>query len=150
MAVHDYLDGDKTGRGQNSAYKGSSHRKSFQSPIRRSGAASHKTSVRKSHDANVNQFPLIGCSFEVNNSNLGPDPPGPSTFNDDNDGFDMGDRYSEPRDFDDSDEEDDDPWKPLNPHEPGHLKVKPYRKGHLSSYFFSLLYFMFFLARHPT
>ncbi|CAK9138956.1 unnamed protein product [Ilex paraguariensis] len=34
--------------------------------------------------------------------------------------------YSEPRDLDNSDDEDDDdPWKPLNPYEFGNLKVKP-------------------------
>lgn len=33
-------------------------------------------------------------------------------------------------DADNSDlEDEDDPWKPLNPPEPGNLKVKPFRKG---------------------
>ncbi|PON62007.1 Condensin-2 complex subunit H [Parasponia andersonii] len=130
VAVQDYLDGDKAGRGLNSAYKGSSRRKSFQSPTKRSGGASHKSSVRKRQDANVNRSPIVGCGFAVNNSNVGPDPPAPSTSNDGNDGFDMDDRYSEPRDSDESDgsDDDDDPWKPLNPHEPGSLKINPFRK----------------------
>ncbi|KAF4355639.1 hypothetical protein F8388_013056 [Cannabis sativa] len=127
VSVHEYLNGDKTGRGLNSAFKGSSRRKSFLSPTKCSGGASHKSSVRKGQNVNANRSPLVGCSFELNNSNDVPDPPCPSMFNDGNDGFDMDDRYSEPRDFDDS-EEDDDPWKPLNPHELGNLKVKPFRK----------------------
>lgn len=143
MAVNNFLDVDKAGRGQNSAYKGSSNRKSFQSPTRRSVGVSHKSSVRRSQDANFNRSPLVDGS-EVNKTNAGPDPPVPNIFND---GFDMDDRYTEPGDFDNSDD-DDDPWKHLNPHEPGNLKVKLFRKGHLSTYFFSLLYFMIFLARH--
>ena len=125
-AVHDYLDGDK--KGQNSANKGSTVRKSFQSPTARSGGASHKSSVRKGQDSNAKRTPVVDCSFGVNNSNDGPDPPGPNMFNDRNSGFDMDDRHSEPGDFVD-DDDDDDPWKPLNPHEPGNSKVKPFRKG---------------------
>ncbi|KAI7980709.1 Condensin-2 complex subunit H2 [Camellia lanceoleosa] len=37
----------------------------------------------------------------------------------------MDDRYSEPGDLDDE----DDPWKPLNPYEPGNLRAKPFKKG---------------------
>ncbi|XP_024027056.1 condensin-2 complex subunit H2 [Morus notabilis] len=126
-AVHEYLDGDKDGRGKNSAYKGSMAHKSFQSPTRHSGEASYKSSIRKNQDANINLSPLVGCSFDVNHSDIGPDPPAPNTFNDSKNGFDMDDRHSEPGDFDDLDD-DDDPWRPLNPHEPGNLKIKPFRK----------------------
>lgn len=137
-AVHDYLDGDIDGRGQNSAYKGSTGRKSFHSPTRRSGGASHKSSVRKNQDVNISPSPLVGCSFDAYNSGIGHDPPAPDTFNDNNSGFDMDDRHSEPGYFDDSDG-DEDPWKPLNPHEPGNLKLKPFRKGQLRTFFCSLL-----------
>lgn len=30
---------------------------------------------------------------------------------------------------DDSEGDDSDPWKPLNPHEPGTLRLKPFKKG---------------------
>ncbi|KAL5537813.1 hypothetical protein UlMin_044807 [Ulmus minor] len=120
VAVHDYVNGEKTGKGQNSAYKGSTNRKGFESV-----GGSHKSSRRKNLNA---QSPLVDCSFEGNNCNVEPDPPASTTFYDDNNGFGMDDRDSEPRDFDDSDDDDDDPWKPLNPHEPGKLKVKPFRK----------------------
>lgn len=33
---------------------------------------------------------------------------------------------------DDFEDDEDDPWQPLNPHEPGDLPVKPYRRGLLS------------------
>lgn len=48
------------------------------------------------------------------------------------DGHGGDDGYPEPRGSDNSDDEDS--WKPLNPHEPGNLKVKPYRKGCKASF----------------
>lgn len=121
-AVDEFFKGDKAGKGQNGSYRGSSARKSFQSPIRRSGGTARKSSLGKSLNANLNRSPRVD-----NNSNVEPDPPACDNFDDNNCGFDMDDRYSEPRDLDDSDD-DDDPWKPLNPHEPGNLKVKPFKK----------------------
>jgi len=126
-AVDEFFKGDKAGKGQNSAYRGSSARKSFLSPTRRSGGTARKSSIRKSQDPNLIQSPRVGCSID-NNRNVEPNPPSCDNFDDNNCGFDMGDRYSEPRDLDDSDD-DDDPWKPLNPHEPGNLRVKPFKKG---------------------
>ncbi|GJR59807.1 AAA-type ATPase family protein [Tanacetum coccineum] len=38
--------------------------------------------------------------------------------------YDIDDGFSQPEAFDDSDEDDDDPWKPLNPHEQGNLKLR--------------------------
>lgn len=127
-AVDEFFKGDKAGKGQKSAYRGSSARKSFLSPTRRSGGTARKSSIRKSQGPNLIQSPRVGCSFD-NNRNVEPDPPSCDNFDDNNCGFDMGDRYSEPRDLDDSDDDDDDPWKPLNPHEPGNLRVKPFKKG---------------------
>lgn len=130
VAVHEFLKGNKSGKGQNGSHRSSSGRKTFQSPSRRSGGTAHKSSLRKNQDASLNQSPLLGCSGDVNNSNVGVDPPFCDNINDNNSRFDMDERYSEPMDFDDSDnDEDTDPWKPLNPHEPGNLKVKPFRKG---------------------
>lgn len=126
--MHDYLDGDKVGERQNSAYRGSSTRKSSQLPAGRSGGTAHKSSLGKSQDANVNQSPWV----EVNNCNIGADPSASNMFFDSNHGFGVDDRYSEPGETDDSDN-DEDPWKPLNPHEPGNLIVKPFKKGCLST-----------------
>lgn len=134
VAVPEGLDGDKPSKGQKSAYRSSSNRKSYQSPTRRSGGTAYKSPLGKSQDANANQSPQI----EVNNCNIGHDFPTSSNFFDSNHAFDMDDRDSEPGEIDDSDNEDD-PWKPLNPHEPGNLRIKPFRKGCLIICFFSLL-----------
>ncbi|KAK1591031.1 hypothetical protein Q3G72_001131 [Acer saccharum] len=127
VAVNDFL-GDEAGKGQSGAYRGSASRKSYLSPTRRSGGTARKSSLGKNKDANLYPSPRVDCSFEVRNSNMGPDPAANDNFEDNNHGFDVDDRSSEPMDLDDSDD-DDDPWKPLNPHEPGNLKVKPFRKA---------------------
>ncbi|XP_050371830.1 condensin-2 complex subunit H2 isoform X2 [Argentina anserina] len=121
VAVDDYLGADGVSRGQSSVYRACSTRESFLSPSRRSGGTAHRSQKFQA----INQSPLVDSHFEVNGCNIGPDPPGCNTFDDGTHGYDMGDRYSEPGDLDD---EDDDPWKPLNPHEPGNLKVKPFQK----------------------
>ncbi|GFQ07324.1 condensin-2 complex subunit h2 [Phtheirospermum japonicum] len=127
VAVDSFLD-SKAGRGPTNIYRGSSviskGRKSFFSPTRQSGGAGLKLSVRKTHDANLPRSPLVDNGFESNDGNVGCSTA--CDFTDGNDDFGMGDRYSEP----DSDGEDnnDDPWKPLNPHETGNLKIKPYKK----------------------
>ncbi|EEF45573.1 conserved hypothetical protein [Ricinus communis] len=122
-AVNDFFNGDETGKGLNSTCKGSSPRKSFQSPSRRSGGTARKSSLGKNQDAKLNQTPVADCIFGDNSSKVVPNP---HTCN----GLDMDDDYSEPRNWEGSDDDnnDDDPWKPLNPHEPGTLKVKPFRK----------------------
>ena len=125
VAIDDYLKGDEASKGEHGSYRGSSRRKSFQSPTGRSGGTAHKSSLGKNKDANVNQSPRPDCSFSANGCNMGPDPAAADNFGNVDHGFDMDDSYSEPRDLDD----DDDPWKPLNPHEPGNLKVRPFRKG---------------------
>ncbi|XP_015899894.3 condensin-2 complex subunit H2 isoform X2 [Ziziphus jujuba] len=126
VAVPEDLDGDKPSKGQNSAYRSSSkvsNRKSNQSPTRRSGGTAFKSPLGKSQDASANQSSWV----EVNNGNIGHDFSTYSKFFDSDHGFDMDDRDSEPGEIDGSDSEDD-PWKPLNPHEPGTLRIKPFRK----------------------
>jgi condensin-2 complex subunit H2 len=39
--------------------------------------------------------------------------------------------------------DDEDPWKPLNTHEPGHLKIRPYMRGTGSC---SLWIYIFYLV----
>ncbi|KAK4433906.1 Condensin-2 complex subunit H2 [Sesamum alatum] len=129
VAIDNFLD-SKVGKGQSSVYRASSaaskDRKSFQSPSRQSEGNGHKLSVKKKQDANLAQSPCVDRGFESNYCSNGCSPPA-YDFPSDNDGFAMRDGNSEPGDFDDSDD-DNDPWKPLNPHEPGNLKVKPYKK----------------------
>ena len=137
VAVDDYLKGDEASKGEHGSYRGSSRRKSFQSPTGRSGGTAHKSSLGKNKDANVNQSPKVDCSFGVNVCNMGPDHPAANNFGN-VDGFGTDDRHSEPRDLDDSDDDENDPWKPLNPHEHGNLKVRPFRKGEVVKKFWFL------------
>lgn len=134
VAVDNFLD-SRAGKGQSNAYRASSvtskGRKSFQSPSRQSGGTAQKLSPKKKNDADLLQSPCADQRFEPNDCNIGRSPPPDRDFPmDEDDGYgmgDMGDAYSEHGDFNESD--DDDPWKPLNPHAPGSLKVKPYKKG---------------------
>ncbi|XWS14109.1 hypothetical protein CRYUN_Cryun36dG0094900 [Craigia yunnanensis] len=128
VAIDNYLKGDEAGKGEYGTHRGSSRRKSFQSPSWRSGGTAHKLSLGKNKDANVNQSPRPDCGLGVNDCNMGPDPPAADNSGNVDHGFDMDYRYSESRDLDDSDDDDNDPWKPLNPHKPGNLKVRPFRK----------------------
>lgn len=121
-AVQDFLNGgNKFSQSQNGGCRGSSTRRGYQSPSRRSGGNLHKSSVGKTQGANVTQSPVSNRCFM-------PDPPSCDNFANENHEFDMDVGNSEPDDSNGSDD-DDDPWKPLNPHEPGNLKIKPFRKG---------------------
>ncbi|KAE8677614.1 Condensin-2 complex subunit H2 [Hibiscus syriacus] len=128
VAVDDYLKGNVAGKGEHGTNKGSSRRKTCQSPTRHSGGTARKSSHRKNADTNVNQTPRADCDFGVDERNMGHDPSVADDFGNVDHGFDMDDRHSEPRDLDDSDDDNNDPWEPLNPHEPGNLKVRPFRK----------------------
>lgn len=119
VTVIDFLNSQsRAGKLHNDVCSGSSlnckSRKSFQSPTGRSGGTGHKLSAQKNRDAGINQSPLVNHGVESNDHGAG----------DDNGYFNMENEHAG---SDDSDS--DDPWKPLNPHEPGNLKVKPYRKG---------------------
>lgn len=140
VTVDGFLDSENiAGKGLNNSCKGSSLKskccKSFSSPTGLSGGTGNKSSARKNQDANLYQSPRVH-EFDPGNLNYDPHEFDPGNLNNDPLSSDMPDNiddahgcedgYSEPRDLDDSDGED--PWKPLNPHEPGSLKVKPYKK----------------------
>lgn len=131
-ALHEFLKGNKAETGQNVAYRGSSNRKSFHSPRRRSNGSAHKNSAAKSQRANSNCSAQFNCSFDANN--LPPSSPASA-------GFDMNVGCDANRDSESLSDDDDDPWKPLNPHEPGNLRVKPFRKGLSSSF---VLYYYYY------
>ncbi|KAL6966314.1 hypothetical protein U1Q18_032095 [Sarracenia purpurea var. burkii] len=130
-AVDDYLKGGNACKGQNGICRGSSLTsktcKSFQSPINRSGGTNRKSSGKK-QAANLNRSPSVDRGFEFNDCNIGPDPTSGGVPANNIPEFEADDRFPESGDFKDSDDEDD-PWKPLNPHEPGNLRVKPFKKG---------------------
>ncbi|MED6227109.1 hypothetical protein PIB30_110299, partial [Stylosanthes scabra] len=126
VAVDEFLKDSKASAAQNVANRGGSTRKSFLSPTRRSDGSVLKSSAAKSQHANSNCSPKQDCHFDDNNVR----PISPVSGGVDNCGFgcNLDDGCDAFRDSDNSDVDDDDPWKPLNPHEPGNLKVKPFRK----------------------
>ncbi|KMS98964.1 hypothetical protein BVRB_3g067040 [Beta vulgaris subsp. vulgaris] len=131
VAVDEFLKGDKSGDRQHGSNRGSSliskAHKSFLSPARRSGGTARKSSVKKRLDDLGQASPLGGTSKNLNDDFE----PGPSC-NDNpvhgNYGFESDNENPQHEDIDDSDGDGVDPWKTLNPHEPGNLKVKPFRK----------------------
>ncbi|XP_010548979.1 PREDICTED: condensin-2 complex subunit H2 [Tarenaya hassleriana] len=121
VAVNEFLDGNYVSKGKNSARRGSSVRKGFLSPAGRSGGTGHRSSAGKNQDTNCDQ------RFS-NFRDSDPDSVAVSNLRDNDHEFIMDDGHGETMDMSDSDADNDDPWKPLNPHEPGNLKVKPFRK----------------------
>ncbi|CAH9103840.1 unnamed protein product [Cuscuta europaea] len=107
---------NKTGKGLNSSCKG---RKSVQHFTRQSGGVGKPSSARKNQEPDLNLSPRIDNDFRTNDH-----------MPENHEGlYGVEDVFSEPKDFSDSDEDDDlNPWKPLNPHEPGNFKDKPYRR----------------------
>ncbi|XP_019102253.1 PREDICTED: condensin-2 complex subunit H2 [Camelina sativa] len=121
VAVNEFLGDTYAGKGKNSAHRGSSVRKS----IGRSGGSARKSSVGKNQGTNVNLSPICGNGPNVQDCEQESQPP---VFEDNDHGFDMDNEYGGTMDLSDTDADEDDPWKPLNPYEPGKLKVKPFKK----------------------
>lgn len=121
--VDSFLKGNGDCTGPNGDYNNislnSKGHRSFQSPTRRSGG----TTNRSHGKSNLNE-PEADCSFAANDGQTMPEAPG-------SDNAETNYGYSDHAGFSNSDGDDDndDPWKPLNPHEAGNLKVKPFRKG---------------------
>jgi condensin-2 complex subunit H2 len=125
VAVDEFMKGGKAGTTRNGTNRATSTRKSFLSP-RRSGGSAHK-SVAKSQRANSMCSPK---NFNFEDKDARPNSPASAGFDNGDFGPNMDDGFDTQMDADNSDlEDEDDPWKPLNPHEPGNLKVKPFRKG---------------------
>ncbi|KAJ0238458.1 Condensin II complex subunit H2 [Hirschfeldia incana] len=117
VAVNEFLGGSyASSKGKTSSHRGSSGRKSFQSPLGRSGGSARRSS--------------LGTNQGSKGPDQGSQPSPPPVFGDDDHGFDMdNDDPGGTMDLCDTDGDDeDDPWKPLNPYEPGKLKVKPFKK----------------------
>ncbi|XP_015959667.1 condensin-2 complex subunit H2 [Arachis duranensis] len=125
VAVDEFLKDSKANAAQNVANRGASTRKSFLSPTRNSEGGANKSSVAKSQHANSNCSPKVDCHDD---DNVRPSSPVSGGIDNCDFGYNMDDGCNAFRDSDNSDVDDDDPWKPLNPHEPGNLKVKPFRK----------------------
>ncbi|KAL0719346.1 hypothetical protein Bca4012_068670 [Brassica carinata] len=121
VAVNEFLGGSyASSKGKTSSHRGSSGRRSFHSPVGRSGGSARRSSLGKNQGTK---------GPDAQNCDQGSQPP-PPVFEDNDHGFDMdNDDHGGTMDFCDTDADDeDDPWKPLNPYEPGKLKVKPFKK----------------------
>ncbi|KAF3604168.1 hypothetical protein F2Q69_00038128 [Brassica cretica] len=122
VAVNEFLGGSyaNASKGKTSSHRGSSGRKSFHSPLGRSGGSARRSSLGKSQSTK---------GPDAQNCDQGSHPL-PPVFGDDDHGFDMdNDDHGGNMDLCDTDADDeDDPWKPLNPYEQGKLKVKPFKK----------------------
>ncbi|CAN6920131.1 unnamed protein product [Brassica oleracea var. botrytis] len=123
VAVNEFLGGSyaNASKGKTSSHRGSSGRKSFHSPLGRSGGSARRSSLGKSQSTK---------GPDAQNCDQGSHPL-PPVFGDDDHGFDMdNDDHGGNMDLCDTDADDeDDPWKPLNPYEQGKLKVKPFKKA---------------------
>ncbi|KAG5632908.1 hypothetical protein H5410_004625 [Solanum commersonii] len=126
VAVDSFLDNDDTvGKGLNNSFRGnyvgSKNQKSFLSPTRCFAGTANKFSTRKNQDSNFYVSPRVEPEFDPGSYNGDCEMPDNYDYNHGGE-----DGYVEPKDVDDFNDED--LWNPLNPHEPGILKVKPYRK----------------------
>ncbi|KAI3928029.1 hypothetical protein MKW98_023630 [Papaver atlanticum] len=111
-------------------------RKTFgQTPSRTGGTGCRKSTQK--HNVNPEKSPMIGCNQD---NSISQDPPDCSfpendSHGDDNNDYHGDDKnnggYSLHESMSEDDTDEDDPWKPLNPHEPGTLKVKPFKKGNI-------------------
>lgn len=130
-AVNSFLNADPFEKENTAPYRGSSVRSKsphsfYPSSTGKSKGAAHLSSPSNDQDAKLNQVPVNSCNFEINNDNQWSAPHGDASFHQD-DTWNDREPFPDVRDYSDDDSED--PWKPLNPHEPGNLKIKPFRKG---------------------
>ncbi|KAK8918660.1 Condensin-2 complex subunit H2 [Platanthera zijinensis] len=122
--IDSFLQNSSSHKEQVSTHKGVTpnrpkiHENDFQSPVRSSGV-SFKTSLKKGQNVNITESAVDYHVFDADSVLSEPD----TTQN-------YGEEpHSGYADTQDDSDEDEDPWKPLNPHEPGNLKIKPFRKG---------------------
>ncbi|KAL8157982.1 condensin-2 complex subunit H2 isoform X2 [Apium graveolens] len=118
-AVDEYLKEEQGPvRKQNGVNRGSSQpcHQSFLSPSKQKAGSAFKSPI-----ANIDQSPRLDHGFDFGEFSDNVPQNNNSEFE-----MDTGEYPSSENNDDDSDE--DDPWKPLNPHEPGNLKVKPFKK----------------------
>ncbi|KAF8095426.1 hypothetical protein N665_0332s0009 [Sinapis alba] len=119
VAVNEFLGGSyASSKGKTSSHRGSSGRKSFYSPVGRSGGSARRSSLGTNQGTKVP---------DAQNCDQGSQPPPPPVFGDNDHGFDVDNDHGGTMDVSDTDADEDDPWKPLNPYEPGKLKVKPFK-----------------------
>jgi len=137
-AVFEFLQGKCSGKENNVAHQGSpapsKNRPSmFTPPIGRSGGTGRKLApgkVQEDLDPTQESPGETNENKTEDNTNAG----GYGWSDPVDHGFPGDYIPPDPYDFEDpidpvgEDSDDEDPWKPLNPHEPGNLKIRPYRR----------------------
>lgn len=124
-AVSNFLKSNGTDQEQQpSIQRGSSMRSKhidnvFTSPTRKS--TPRKSTVGKNQGVNLDDILENNDMFEQNNENQWSAPNFNQNYSDEEQNFGVSGAG------DDIDSDDDDPWKPLNPHEHGNLKIKPFK-----------------------
>jgi condensin-2 complex subunit H2 len=135
-AVFDFLQGKNSGKEKSVSHRGSSmpskrQASAFTSPNGRSGGTGHKLNPEKGQEdpdptQEINPDQSQGMNENGTQENIGD-----FSFRGNDWSYNDVPHYDGaaecPDDGDDSDEED--PWRPLDPHEPGNLKIRPYKKG---------------------
>ncbi|MCL7030226.1 hypothetical protein MKW94_008578 [Papaver nudicaule] len=126
-----FLKGSKAAVNHRASSVRSKARKTFgQTPSRTGGTGCRKSTQKQ--DVNLEKSPMIGCNHD---NSFSQDPPDCSFPENDYHGDDNNDYRGDDNDaggsMSEDDTDEDDPWKPLNPHEPGTLKVKPFKKGNI-------------------
>lgn len=128
-AVFSFMQSICIDKEQPSLQKGSSFRSKnkdniFTSPTRRS--TPRRSSVRKKHGTPLDDIPESNHTLDI--QDIDNTRSAPHLEHDYNDDLHDEQQFGVPNVCGETDsEEDEDPWKPLNPHEPGNLKIKPYR-----------------------
>ncbi|KAI3961156.1 hypothetical protein MKX01_035742 [Papaver californicum] len=134
--IQKFIKGSRAAVSHRASSVRSKGRKIFGQTLSRTGGTGCRKSTQK-HDVNLEKSPMIGCNHDNSVSQDPPDysfPENESHGDDNNDyhGDDNnGGGYSVHESMPEDDNDDNDPWKPLNPHEPGTLKVKPFKKGNI-------------------
>ncbi|CAN6468653.1 unnamed protein product [Victoria cruziana] len=128
-AIDNFLSANVCSNLQMSTQRGSStrskSRRSFlQSPVRHSSV--QKSGLGKGQGLGMKGSARGNCNFEEDND-LGPVPAPNCSHDFPHNSTHAGEHMEEG--LSDLEDLDDDPWVPLNPHEPGTLKVKPFKKA---------------------
>lgn len=105
-----------------STIKSKNRQSAYKSPsARKSSRRKNKENEGVNVDEGVNLEDAFECEAGENDANWN------------NNDYDMGPQdapyFGVSDGEDDSEGDDNDPWKPLNPHEPGTLRLKPFKKG---------------------
>lgn len=130
-AVHNFISDKDKVKERSVTHKASMPRMNAQSSLH--SPSEEKSAVKSHKPTGMKQGVAFDQPFESNFASgvgLNDTSPGPSAGHDSP--GNNGDHQDEPEfgypDINDDSDEDDDPWKPLNPHEAGNLRIKPFKR----------------------